>query len=199
MEKEKQEIQDSMMADEDIVELYWKRDEKAISNTDKKYGKYLFRIAYNILSQELDCEECLNDTYLNTWNSIPPKRPKLFSAFLTRITRNLAVDTYRKQNADKRIPSELTVSLDEFGDSIVYSTSLEEEYLIKQTSEIINTYLHTLTSKDWVIFVSRYYYADSISNIAQMLTVSERTVLRELSRMRNGLREKLLEGGVCIE
>lgn len=188
-----------MMADEDIVELYWKRDEKAISNTDKKYGKYLFRIAYNILAQELDCEECVNDTYLNTWNSIPPKRPKLFAAFLARITRNLAVDNYRKQNADKRVPSELTVSLEEFGDSIAYSPSLEEEYLINQISEILNDYLHSLPSKDWVIFVSRYYYSDKISDIAKMLTVSERTVLRELARMRNGLREKLLEGGICIE
>ncbi len=199
MEKEKQAEEKALMTDEEIVDLYWARNEKAIDHTDKKYGKYLFSIAYNILAQELDCEECVNDTYLNTWNSIPPKKPKLFGAFLSRITRNLSVDRYRSQSAERRIPSELTVSLDEFGENLTYTPSAEEEYLISQISKILNEYLHSLSSREWLIFTCRYYYSDSISKIAQMLTVSERTVLRELAKMRNGLREKLLEGGVCID
>ena len=199
MEKEKRTEDETAMPDEAIVGLYWKRDEKAIFHTDKKYGKYLFHISYNILKQELDCEECVNDTYLNTWNSIPPKKPTLLGAFLSRITRNLSVDRYRKQSADRRIPSELTVSLDEFSENITYASSVEEEYLIAQTGVIINNYLMTLTSREWFIFTCRYYYADSIAKIAKMLTVSERTVLRELAKMRSELKVKLLEGGVCVE
>ena len=199
MEKEKIAKQEGVTPDEQIVELYWSRDERAIAQSDKKYGKYLFRIAYNILEQDMDCEECVNDTYLNSWNSIPPKKPKLLGAFLSRITRNLSVDRYRKRSAERRIPSELTVSLDEFGENISYTPSIEEEYLISQVSVIINEYLRTLGSREWFIFTCRYYYADSIAKIAQMLTVSDRTVLRELARMRGELREKLLEGGVCVE
>jgi RNA polymerase sigma-70 factor (ECF subfamily) len=201
MEKEKEIRQEdeSSMPDEEIVGLYWERDEKAIFHTDKKYGKFLFQISYNILQQELDCEECVNDTYLNAWNAIPPKRPSPLGAFLSRITRNLSVDRYRKQSAERRIPSELTVSLDEFGQEVAYSPSLEDEYLISEISKVINEYLHSLSSREWLIFICRYYYSDRISKIAEMLSVSERTVNRELAKMREGLRQKLLEGGVCIE
>ena len=90
------------MPDGEIIELYWKREEAAISETDKKYGKYLYRIAYNIVHDELDCEECLNDTYLGTWNRIPPARPNVFQIFLSKIMRNIAVDRFRKNTAKKR-------------------------------------------------------------------------------------------------
>ena len=102
----------STMSDEDIVALYFARNEKAISETDLKYGRYLFTIAYNIVHDRLDCEECLNDTYLGTWNAIPPHRPPVFQVFLSKIMRNTAVDKFRKTRASKRIPSELVVSLD---------------------------------------------------------------------------------------
>ena len=102
-----------VLADEDIVALYFDRNESAIDETDKKYGKYLYTIAYNIIHDSMDCEECLDDTYLSTWNRIPPTRPKILKVFLSKIMRDVAVDRYRKDSAKKRVPSELTVSLEE--------------------------------------------------------------------------------------
>ena len=99
--------------DEEIIELYWKRDEQAISQTDKKYRRYLFTIAYNILHDNMDCDECLNDTYLKTWNKIPPTRPRILQLFLSKITRDVSVDKYRENNLTRKIPSELMLSLDE--------------------------------------------------------------------------------------
>lgn len=98
--------------DEEIVRLYFDRDEAAIRETDRKYGKFLFGIAYNILHDRLDCEECRNDTYLGIWNSIPPTRPVSFRAFITRIMRNTAIKKYKERTCLKRVPSELTVPLD---------------------------------------------------------------------------------------
>ena len=97
----------TLLEDEEIIELYWARNERAISETDKKYKNYLYTIAYNILHDALDCEECLNDTYLGTWNTIPPTRPNVFQAFISKIMRNTAIGRYNKNTADKRVPSEM--------------------------------------------------------------------------------------------
>ena len=103
----------SVMNDGDIIELYFLRDERAISETDAKYGKYLFSVAYNVVHDRLDCEECLNDTYLDAWNAMPPERPAVLKAFLAIIMRRRAIDRYKAEKRKKRIPSELTVSLSE--------------------------------------------------------------------------------------
>lgn len=187
------------MIDEDIVELYWGRDERAIGETDKKYGKYLYTIAYNIVHDNMDCEECLNDTYLSTWNKIPPTRPKIFKIFLSKIMRDVAVDKYRKSTAEKRIPSEMTVSLDELGECLSFSTSAEEEFMVRQVSTVLNNYLRSLDRRKMCIFICRYYYADSIASIAKMFKVSESTVFRDLAGIRAGLKEKLLEMGYKYE
>ena len=100
------------LSDEEIIELYWQREEKALTATDEKYGRYLYTIAYNIVRDNLDSEECLNDTYLGAWNSIPPNRPNLFLVFLSKIMRNVAVDKFRSNRAKKSIPSSLVQSLD---------------------------------------------------------------------------------------
>ena len=105
-----------LLADEAIIELYWKRDERAIEETDLKYRKYLYSIAYNIVHDEPDCEECLNDTSFGVWNRIPPARPNAFAAFIGKIMRNIAVDRYRRNTSAKRSPTELEASLDEFGE-----------------------------------------------------------------------------------
>lgn len=188
------------MTDEKIIDLYWNRDEQAIVETDRKYGNYLYVIAYNIIHDSLDCEECLNDTYLGTWNRIPPERPHVFQVFLTKIMRNIAIDRYRYKNANKRIPTEMTLSLDELGDSIpTVVVDENEDELIERIAEILNTYLRTLSDKVQFAFVCRYYYADRVANIATMLGVSESTVRRYLADAREGLRKMLEEGGITVD
>ena len=187
------------LPDPEIVELYWKRNERAISETDKKYRNYLYRIAYNIVHDELDSEECLNDTYLGTWNTIPPTRPSVFQVFISKIMRNVAVDRYRKNSAKKNIPSELVSSLDELEDCIGVSSSVEEEYLIADLRRLLNDFLRSQGERAYTAFICRYYYADKIDTIAQILGVHKRTVMRELERMRQELRESLIREGYDYE
>ena len=189
----------SVLSDEEIIELYWNREERAISETDVKYRRYLFTIAYNIVHDRLDCEECLNDTYLGTWNSIPPHRPNIFQIFLARITRNIAVDRYRENTASKRIPSEMTVSLDELNDCVAYDPRVEEDTLVKGISSVLNEFLRSLPEREKFAFVCRYYYADPIASIAKMLQVNERTVFRDLAKTRARLKELLEKAGFHYE
>ncbi|MBQ8345502.1 MAG: sigma-70 family RNA polymerase sigma factor [Clostridia bacterium] len=182
------------LEDDEIVELYWGRDEEAIRETDRKYGKYLYTIAYHIVHDRSDCEECLNDTYLGTWNRIPPARPSLFRAFLAKIMRNTAVDKFRAKTAEKRVPSELTVSLDELDECVQY----RDDGVVSAIASILNDYLRSLTPRAEFIFVCRYYYADRVADIAQMLQMSESTVFRELATIREGLKKRLQEEGYYL-
>ncbi len=186
----------SLMTDEAIIDLYWKREERAISETDKKYGKYLYTIAYNIVRDRLDCEECLNDTYLGTWNRIPPTRPNVFHVFLSKIMRNIALDRFRHSHAEKRVPPEMIVSLNELDECMLSNPSLEEEYTVRTMAGVINTYLESLNSKRQLIFISRYYYCDQISAIATMLHTSEATVYRELATIRQELKKAFKKEGL---
>lgn len=188
----------TLMSDEDIIMLFWNRNETAIDETDKKYGRYLFTVAHNILHDRLDCEECLNDTYLGTWNRIPPTRPTVFQVFLSKIMRNIAVDKHRANTAAKRVPSELTVSLSELEECIRQIPSVEEEYAASELGRIMNEYLEGLSERETLVFVCRYYYSDKIKAIAEMLGVHENTVLKELSNIRNGLRERLEKEGYFV-
>ena len=181
--------------DEKIVELYWKREEKAISETDRKYRHYLYTVAFNILHNELDCEECLNDTYLGTWNAIPPARPTFFQIFISRIMRNTAVVRYKKNSAAKRIPSEMTVSLDELKNYVPYDNSVEHDYAVFQIARLLSQYLRSLPERRAFIFVCRYYCSDTIQNISQMLHISDSTVVRELNAAREGLKKLLIKEG----
>jgi len=159
----------------------------------------LYTIAYNIIKNRLDCEECVNDTYLNTWNAIPPKRPTAFALFLSKIIRNLALGRFRKNHATKRIPSELVVSLEELDDCLVCSKSAEEEFMLQEMKRILNDFLSTLTDRQLYTFIWRYYYNDSVKNIGRMLDMSETTVRRELSSIRAELKEHLIKGGFEYE
>ncbi len=186
------------LPDDRIIDLYWERDEDAIKATDEKYGKYLFAISYNILKDRLDGEECMNDTYLATWNRIPPARPSLLQRFLSKIMRNISVNKYKQKNAQKRIPSELTVSLEEMAECIEGIVIDNEDEAVTKVSEVINAYLLTLSERNRFIFVCRYYYADPVSAIAKMLDISDKTVYRELSKMREELRRALAKEGIVI-
>lgn len=186
------------LSDEQIIDLYWKRDEKAIDETDFKYRPYLYTIANNILNNTLDSEECLNDTYLGTWNAIPPAKPSLFQVFLSKIMRNIAVMRYKKNSADKRIPSEMTVSLDEIEKHIAYNefeSPVEYDYNVYRLSRLLNSFLNSLSEKDRFVFICRYYCCDRISDIADMLHISERSVFRTLTALRKKLKKHLNKEG----
>lgn len=187
------------LSDQEIIALYFARNERAIKETDNKYGRYLLTIAYNIVHDSLDCEECLNDTYLDTWNRIPPTRPSVFQAFLSKIMRNIAVDRYRRNTAQKRIPSEMLVSLEELDTCTPTEMSMDEELAIAELARMLNAYLQGLDDRERLIFVCRYYYADKISEIAKMLQAGERSVYRELSALREGLRAHLEKEGISCE
>ncbi len=195
--KEK-ETMDDVLNDNTIVELYWERDERAIQETDKKYGKYLYAISYNILRNNLDSEECINDTYLSTWNRIPPTRPTMLQRFLSKITRDISVDKYRKTRAMHRVPSELTASLDELEECIEGTLIEQEIQMVSKISGILNVYLRGLSHRSRFIFICRYYYADPVQFIAKMLDLSVQTVYRELAKMRSELRKALAKEGIVI-
>ncbi len=198
MKDENFNTEEKLLSDEEIIDLYWKREERAIKATDLKYGKYLYSIAYNIVHDKLDCEECLNDTYLGTWNRIPPARPNVFQIFLSKIMRNVAVDKFRKKTADKRVPSELVVSLNEFDDCIPREPSTDQMTEIEEIARILNDYVKGLSDIQAFIFVCRYYYSDRVDTIAKMLKYSPSTVYRELAKIRNGLRERFEKEGIEI-
>ena len=129
------------MRDEKIIDLYWERNEQAIKHTDEKYGKYLTKIAYNILADKEDSKESVNDTYLAAWNSMPPQRPTALSAYLGKITRQISIDIFRKRNRAKRKGSEFAVSYDELGDVLTTGNMTEEQVQAKLLGEAINKFL----------------------------------------------------------
>ena len=187
---------ESVLSDEQIIDLYWKRDEDAIKQTDLKYGKYLYVIAYNIVHDRLDCEECLNDTYLGTWNRIPPQRPSVFQVFLSRVMRNIAIDKFRHNRAAKRVPSEMLVSLEELESSIPDVQSPQQEIENAHLAKALNDFVQGLDDRRQFIFVCRYYYADKVASIAHMLRVGEATVFRELAEIREDLKKYLEKEGI---
>ena len=197
------------MDDSQIIRLYWDRDEKAIPATADKYGAYCAAIARNIVRDPQDAEECVNDTYLKAWNSsppgliaplssIPPQRPASLTAYLGRITRNLAFNRYRRDSAEKRGGGELPAVLDELAECVSGGEDPAEYAEVKDLMESINGFLATLSNKNRSIFVSRYWYARSLSEIALCHGMKEGAVTMALSRMRSRLRRYLEERGHVI-
>lgn len=190
--------QQAIIADEQIIELYWQREETAIQETDKKYGQFLFRIAYNILHDRLDCEECQNDTYLGVWNAIPPTRPTVFPAFITQIMRRIAINRYKEKTSKKRIPSELTVSMEDVNETLHSDDTVEKEYAAEEVGKIINDYVRELSDRQRYIFIDRFYLAESIETIATDLSISVPTVYREIDKIKQGLKLHLERNDVFI-
>ena len=183
------------MEDSRIVELYWQRDESAISETQQKYGNYLTKIAYNILADVEDSRESVNDTYLKAWYSIPPQKPCVLSTFLGRITRQISIDIYRKKNAKKRQGSEYALALDElydFADDATPEKEVEAQLLAKSIGE----YLLTLSDDARNIFVCRYYFLDSVRDIAEHFGAGESKIKSSLHRTRIGLKQYLEKEGL---
>ena len=185
------------MDDSKIIEMYFQKNQKAITETDKKYGKMLHTIAYNILFDISESQECVNDTYLNVWNKIPPTNPKSFKAFIARIIRYISIDRLRKNTADKR-NSEYTRSLDELSEVVSGNESLEENAIEKELIEAINKFLSSLSEKHCDMFVMRYFYADSIKDIAKFTGKTVSNVKTTLFRIRKDLLDYLKKEGFEI-
>lgn len=175
------------MEDNFIVDLYWKRDESAIKETDVKYGKYLHSISYNILSNEEDAQECVNDTYNAAWQAIPPHRPSILSTFLGKITRRISIDLWRKNSADKRGGGDIALALDELEECVSGKDNIESEIERKELQKKINEFLMRLPRSERQIFMCRYWYMNSISDIAKQFSYSESKIKSMLFRTRKKL------------
>ena len=186
------------MIDEQIVELYWKRDERAIRETDRKYQHFLLTVAHNILRDAQDCEECLNDTYLGAWNAIPPARPKVLQAFLATIMRRTAIDRYKAGKRQKRIDSELTVALSEVEEFLADGSDPAAELDAHELGRVISEFIRALPQRRMYIFMSRYYTARPIGEIARLLGCSESTVNKEIAAIKRDLKEKLEKEGYSL-
>lgn len=198
MELQSKQTARTPMDDDKIVELYWERDEKAIEETDFKYKKYLFSIAYNVVYDRLDCDECLNDTYLGAWNAIPPTKPSVLKAFLTTITRRIAIKRYHSNLKQSVIPSEMTVSLSELEDFVAGDGDVDSEFDAERLGRVISDFVRSLSERRQFIFMSRYYVSDPIDTIASDLSLSRSMVNKELAAIRSALKEKLESEGYSI-
>ena len=198
MELQSKQTARTPMDDDKIVEMYWERDEKAIEETDFKYKKYLFFIAYNVVHDRLDCEECLHDTYLGAWNAIPPTKPSVLKAFLTTITRRIAIKRYHSNMRQNVIPSEMTVSLSELEDFVAGDGDVGADFDAERLGRVISDFVRSLSERRQFIFMSRYYVADPIDTIASDLSLSRSMVNKELAAIRCALKEKLESEGYSI-
>jgi len=187
-----------IIADEQIIEMYWQREEAAIQETDNKYGKFLYKIAFNILYDRYDSEECQNDTYLGIWNAIPPTRPAVFQAFITRIMRHIAINCYKKKICKKRVPSEMTVSMEELSSSLHSGKTVETDYDAEEVGKIISEYVRGLTDREQYIFVGRFYIAETVENIAKELGLTDSSVYKEIKKIKKGLKAHLERNEVYI-
>lgn len=186
------------LSDEKIIELYWIRDESAILRTDEKYGDYCFSVAYHILCCREDSEECVNDTWLRTWSSIPPAWPSFLKQFLAKITRNLSLDYYRSGHAKKRGEGEVLLVLDELSECVSGTENVEMAVFEKQLEEAINDFVGGLPSQERNIFIRRYFFLDQTAEIAKRYALKEPNIRKILSRTRVKLKKYLLEEGYEI-
>ena len=183
------------MEDKQIIALYFRRSEQAIRETAAKYGSYLSNIAYNILYNRQDAEECVSDTYLAAWDRIPPTKPNYLSVFLGNITRNLSIDRWRKSQAVKRGKGQLPLALHELENTLFSEQDLEEELMQQELTETIEAFLRTLPTQDRRIFICRYWYLDPIPDIARQFDLVQTKVKSSLTRSRRKLKAYLIEKG----
>ena len=183
------------MDDELIVQLYWDRSENAISETARKYGAYCNSIAYGILQSKEDAEESVNDTYMDAWNSMPPHRPSILSTFLGKITRRISIDRWRTLNRIKRGGGEITLALEELEQFIAGGQSPQREIEKRELAEAINRFLDLPPAEQRRVFLARYWYMDSIQQIADHFRFSQSMVMSMLCRTRNKLRRQLEKEG----
>ena len=185
------------MEDNKIIELYWNRHEIAISETAQKYGNYCRSIAFNILANNEDTDECVNDTYLNAWKAIPTQRPNFLRVFLGRITRNIAFDKYDYYHAQKR-NIDFNVLLSELEECISSSNDVESSFEKGEIAKAISDFLCSESSENRNIFIRRYWFSDSISTISASFKMKESKVKTILFRIRNRLKIYLEKEGIIL-
>lgn len=182
------------MDDTAIIRLYWERNERAIPATDEKYGSFCQRMAFSVLDSKEDAEECVNDTYHRTWETIPPQRPDSLRAYLGRIVRNLAIDRYRRENAQKRF-SKLDVPLTELEDCLPTDNDPEQSAELTELTAAVNRYLGSLPKQKRIIFLRRYWFHQRVEDIAKDYGRSISGIYTILNSVRKGLREHLTKEG----
>ncbi len=185
------------MTDTEIINLFFERSEQAIEELAKKHGSAVARVVRNILGNAQDTEECVNDTYLGTWNAIPPHKPNPLRTFVCRIARNLATKKYHANTADKR-NSQYDLALDELEDYLSDSNSVENAYEAQELKEAINGFLATLSYSDRFLFMRRYWYSDPVQDIAKMAHSTNNSVTVRLFRIREKLRLYLEKEGLLV-
>ena len=181
------------MDDLEIIELYFCRDEKALTETARKYGNYCYTVAFSVLNSMEDSKETVNDTYLELWNTIPPDRLTVLSAFIGKITRRLAIGRWRKNTAVKRGGGEFEATLDELSECISDNANVEKIVEGKLIVSTINEFLKKLPDTERNVFICRYWYADSVKSVAKQFGFSESKVKSMLMRTRTKLKQKLAE------
>lgn len=186
------------MEDSKIIELYWQRSESAISATAEKYGSYCHTIANNILHNDRDAEECVNDTYLGAWNSMPPHRPNRLSTFLGKIMRNLSLNRYKLYNAEKRGRGQTDIVLSELEDCIPADSDVEKTVEDKIIVKALNDFLYSQPEQKRNIFIRRYWLLSPIRDIAVAYEMSESKVASLLLRMRKELKGYLEKEGIVL-
>lgn len=186
------------MNDAEIIELYFDRNEQAIVNTQEKYGKYCYSIAFNILYDNEDTEECVNDTWLRAWNVIPPQKPGRMQLFLGTITRNLAFDRYKRNRAQKRGGGNIELALEELTECLPSEDTIEDLTIAKELEQSIHHFLESLPEKECNVFLRRYWYVEDYQSIADRYHMKLNTVKTILFRIRGKLKAFLEEEGIVI-
>lgn len=184
------------MEDSQILALYFARSETAIQETDRKYGRYCYRIAYSILASRQDSEESVNDTYLSAWNSIPPRKPVRLSTYLGRLTRNISIDRWRGTNAQKRGNGETALALDELSQCVSGQPGMEDAMVQKEVITSLNRFLVSLSEDERTVFLCRYWYVNSMEEIARKTGFSPGKVKSMLHRTRKKLAANLQKEGL---
>lgn len=182
------------MNDASIIELLWNRDERAVSEMKQSYEKLCFHVAGSILSHKEDCEECVNTAYMEVWSSIPPNRPPSLKNYLCRLVKNAAINVLKYNKADKRSP-EMALSLDELSECISDGRSIEDSIAAEQLGAAISSFLRAQPEKYRKVFVRRYWYNESVEEIARFFGMNEKTVATYLFRMRKKLKNYLQKEG----
>lgn len=185
------------MEDREIIALYFRRDEHAIEQTERKYGVYCTRIATNVLTSPEDAEECVSDTWHAAWNRIPPELPQSLRAFLGRIVRNLSISRFRANRAAKRCPG-MELLLSELEDCVPAPRSMEEEISRKQLAALLNQWLHSLPRDERRLFVLRYWYGEPVQKLAGEWGCTPNAMAQRLLRLRRQLRAMLESKGVVL-
>lgn len=186
------------MKDAEILDLYWAREERAIEETQKSYGRYCYRIAWNILYDREDCDECVNDTWLRAWNAIPPGRPERLALFLGKITRNLSLDRWKGKHTMKRGNGGLPLALEELAECVPAADSVEQTVEAGELERLLNAFLHNLPERECNVFLRRYWFAEEYSAIAKRYGMKLNTVKTSLFRTRAKLKTYLEKEGVVL-